>query len=1482
MSLLFPLSQEQYQRMVDNARKGVWLLDENGNTRYVNQSLAKMLGYTQEQMLGQSLFKFAHQRDTHALELSFNQARSGCGEHHEIQLQCRDGGSSWFLRVSHPLKDEQHQFSGTLDLLIDITDQKVFEQTAFSSERLYRDIFNSAGVAIWEEDVSGLIRWLNNLDHQVMQDCEQYFRDHPNKIRDAVSSIIITRPNPAAVEMFGAKSSAELRGPLSRLFSEESYDAFIPCLCDILSGQRLVELELPLQQLNGRHLQALVRVHVPDDFNEPELVSVIDISKRVELEWALRSSEERFRDFAEAEADWFWEVDSELRFTYLSGAIEEVTGVAADQLLQQNYAEFYSEQPYPSTWENHLVQLQQGQAEFDIEVPWVRPDKSMRMIRLAGKPVYNARDEHIGYRGVGRDVTEQKHQQHALQKETVFLDAVINQAAEGLCVFHAIAEEPKAKFTVWNNRMREITGYTQEQANETGWYQSAFPDDGYRQRLFDRMRRVYSGDDMRTEEWEITCADQSRRILSISTSSLPNSEGPPHTLALMLDVTEKRRHQNAIQKIARGVSAGGEHFFYTLLEHLADALGGCYAFIGKYSGADSEQVQMLSVYACKGAAEKLSFTTSESPCANILLGQFSLFPESVSDLFPHDKLLALNPAQGFAGAPLLDSSGQICGLMAVLFSDPITHQEEIESTLSIFASRASAEMERKEAEDTTRDEHRRFQSFAESASDWFWEMGPDLRYSYVSERIYDFLGIPAETLIGRSRFDLPAEGYDVAKWEHHRLVLENHQPFQDFEYYIKCPNNSQQFIRVSGAPVFGDDGQFLGYRGVGRNVTKELKAKENELLLKSRLNDALESVPGGIILFDKEDRLVLCNSAYRSSVEEISDILQPGASFDEVNRALAEAQLVDLDGLSVDEWVQERHQQHELGNPFRLKVKGGRWVEVQEYRTQDGGTLILRADITDRLQVEERLQQAATVFNNTREGVMITDAAGLITAVNGAFTEITGYSESDVLGRSPDIFKSEKHDKSFYKSIEKAMSDKGYWRGEIWSTRKNGEIYPEWKTVSSVTGSDGRVTHHVAVFSDISDIKESEQQLEYLAHHDPLTELPNRLLFTARLDHALERSQRDGTYLAVLFIDLDNFKNINDSLGHPAGDALLRGMAHRLRSLLREEDTVSRLGGDEFTVLLEQLPNPEMAGTIASKLVECFAAPFRLENNSLHVTGSIGISICPTDGTDAATLLRNADAAMYKAKENGRNGYQYYTAELTKTAFERVLLENSLRRALKLDQFVVYYQPQISLADGSLIGAEALVRWQHPEMGLVPPVRFISLAEDTGLIGQLGEWVLRSACYQVKAWQDAGLKVDRIAVNLSGQQLRRKGLVDTVRDALSKSGLEPKYLELEITEGFIMEQAEQTIGVLEELRRLGVTLSIDDFGTGYSSLSYLKLLPISTLKIDQSFVNEIPRDPNDEAIAKAIIALAKSLQLNVLAEGVETEKTERLSTERRL
>ncbi len=562
---------------------------------------------------------------------------------------------------------------------------------------------------------------------------------------------------------------------------------------------------------------------------------------------------------------------------------------------------------------------------------------------------------------------------------------------------------------------------------------------------------------------------------------------------------------------------------------------------------------------------------------------------------------------------------------------------------------------------------------------------------------------------------------------------------------------------------------------------------------------------------------------------------------------------------------------HDPCNPLKRPAEMSSKV-IRARNGEPSGYLVSFHDLTRARQLEQRLRLSATVFESTAEGVIITNTDGEIVDVNRAFSEITGFSRVEVLGKNPSIWKSGRHDESFYRDMWLSLKESGHWRGEIWNRRKNGELFPEWTTISSVLDEQNRLTHYVAVFSDISALKQTQEKLEHLAHYDALTELPNRLLFNARLAHALKHAKRNDEQLAVLFLDLDRFKNVNDSLGHPMGDELLRQISGRIKGTLRQEDTVARLGGDEFVLLLENIRGPHNAALMAEKLMGAVEQPIMLEAQPVHMSVSMGISIYPDDSHDAAGLVRNADAAMYRAKEAGRNTYQFYTPELTSNAFDRVAMESDLWQAMTRDELYLVYQPQVELLSGRIIGVEALIRWRHPTLGIVSPMWFIPVAEECGLINSMGEWVLNTACAQGRQWLDKGLNFGRIAVNLSAKQLQHSGLISEVKEALIQSGLAASQLELEVTENCIMGDVEQAINELTALKELGVFLAIDDFGTGYSSLSYLKRLPLNKLKIDQSFVRDIPNEIDDMAIANAVIALGKSLSLAVIAEGVETKE----------
>ena len=542
-------------------------------------------------------------------------------------------------------------------------------------------------------------------------------------------------------------------------------------------------------------------------------------------------------------------------------------------------------------------------------------------------------------------------------------------------------------------------------------------------------------------------------------------------------------------------------------------------------------------------------------------------------------------------------------------------------------------------------------------------------------------------------------------------------------------------------------------------------------------------------------------------------------------------------------------------------------------RTPDGtltGLIGLSRHTIAEHRNSNRLLLAAQVFENAAEGIMITTSRGVIEMVNPAFTRITGYSAADAIGQTPTLLRSDRHTPAFYERMWETIDRDGEWQGEVWNRRKSGEVYPEWLNISAVRDDDGAVQHYIGFFFDITELKLSEAQLEHMAHHDALTGLPNRSLLNDRIDTALRRAKRDDHEVALVFLDLDHFKNINDSFGHPVGDEVLKQVGARLLECVRGEDTVARLGGDEFIVLMDDLHESAEAEQAAQRILACLIPPISVDQQEFFVGASLGISVFPQDGETVEELIRNADTAMYQAKHLGRSNAQRYAEQQTVSARSRVRMENAMRRAVKNDAFEVWVQPQVNLVSGHLIGFEALCRWHDAELGQVPPSEFIPLAEGNGLIVPIGELVLRTTCRQIVAWRNAGLAPPRVAVNVSGRQLRRIDFLASLCSILEEEGCRPEWIELEVTESDILKDAEPAIATLHGARELGVTLSLDDFGTGFSSLSYLKRLPIDTLKIDQSFIDGLPDDSNDRAIVQAVLAMGRSLGMQVLAEGVET------------
>jgi diguanylate cyclase (GGDEF)-like protein/PAS domain S-box-containing protein len=655
------------------------------------------------------------------------------------------------------------------------------------------------------------------------------------------------------------------------------------------------------------------------------------------------------------------------------------------------------------------------------------------------------------------------------------------------------------------------------------------------------------------------------------------------------------------------------------------------------------------------------------------------------------------------------------------------------------------------------------------------------------------------------------------------------------------------------------------WRELQGRMLHRIRDKEQERdIYQARLESLIDNAGDIVLLMDEHDRIIEINEVglqtygYRwpEIVGQPAALLRTSESVDDAGQPLHPP----------GAWAAEAIHRRKDGNVFPVEAIGWQ-IEVDNRRYYQ---CVLR-DISARKQAEHAQQQAAQVFNHSGEAIMITDADNRIIQVNPAFTEITGYAPEEVIGKPPGDFKSNRQDGDFYRRMWSSIEASGRWHGELWNRRKDGEAYPAWMSISVIRDSDGEVINYIALFTDLTSHKQSEERIRELAHIDSLTGLPNRALLEERMAYVLSILARRGQgSLAVLFMDLDRFKTINDSLGHRIGDFLLKAVGERLLGCVREEDTVARLGGDEFVLLLPDA-TAEGAAELAERVIAALARPYRIEDRTLSVTPSLGIAMYPDNGVDYDSLTRCADTAMYRAKRAGGNGYQFFTQQMHDQAMRRLEVENGLRQGLERGEFVLHFQPQIRIADRRIVGAEALVRWCHPEWGLAPPNEFIPVAEESGLILPLGDWIMEQAIIAARSWRDAGHEALPVAVNLSVIQLRQRNLGAKVHGLLERHDLPANCLELEITESIAMQDAEYAVQMTQEFDAAGVRLSIDDFGAGYSSLAYLKRLRVQRLKIDASFVRDLPGDSEDAAIVNTIIRMARSLGLDTIAEGVETQ-----------
>jgi len=760
-------------------------------------------------------------------------------------------------------------------------------------------------------------------------------------------------------------------------------------------------------------------------------------------------------------------------------------------------------------------------------------------------------------------------------------------------------------------------------------------------------------------------------------------------------------------------------------------------------------------------------------------------------------------------------------------------------------------------------------SLIDSAPDLIFIKDHQSRYLGCNRAFEAYAGRIERELVGCTDFDL----FDPKKAEYYRhkdAEMMTSGLSQNNEEWIDYPDGRRVLLDTLITPYCGPDDEVLGLIGIGRDITARKQAEDALRQKESYQRALLDNFPFLIWLKDTESRFLSVNQPFATAAgyTDINELTGKN-DLDIWPRDLAQAYRED--DRSVMRMLQKKNIEEEIIHNGRR-----RWFETYKAPVLDPegqlfGTVGFSRDITERKETEEKLRLSSNVFSHAREGITITTSDGTIVEVNEAFTRITGYSRSEVLGQNTRILKSDRQSGDFYADMWHKLGRHGQWSGEIWNQRKNGEVYPAMLTISAVCDAENEVRHYVALFSDITAQKEQQRQLEYIAHYDAVTGLPNRVLLADRLHQAMAQAQRHGQRLAVAYLDLDGFKSVNDSHGHQVGDQLLMTVAIRMKQVLREGDTIARLGGDEFVAVLNDLADTNASMPMLVRLLSAAAQPARLGDLSLQITACLGVTYYPQRGeVDADQLLRQADHAMYQAKLSGRNRYHIFDTELDRSVRGHHEHLDDIRHALDRDEFVLYYQPKVNMRSGEIHGVEALIRWRHPRQGLLMPDDFLPTIEEHPLAIDLGEWVINTALSQHRAWKLAGMNIP-VSVNIGGYQLQQPDFIERLMSLMGAyPDIEPNCLEIEVLETSALEDMAHVTRVIQACKQIGVLFALDDFGTGYSSLTYLKNLPSAHLKIDRSFVHDMLEDPDDLAILEGVLGLAMAFRRQAIAEGVES------------
>jgi diguanylate cyclase (GGDEF)-like protein/PAS domain S-box-containing protein len=1430
-------SEHELATILHNMQDTYYRTDQDGRIVRASQSATQLLGYAPQEVLGMRLGDFYVDADGRERFVAALKAAGGTLRNYEALLRHRDGRAIWVSTNAQYVRDADGKVIGIEGTTRDITERKRAEERLLD---IARGVSATTGETFFHSLVAHLVPSLQADYAFVGQlvpgeaDCIRTIAVQVGERRvDDFEYDLAGTPcqNVVGRETCTYPRAVQEQFPHDHMLAEMGVQAYVGT---------------PLFDSNGAALGLLTVMYRRPIDEDPTIRTTLEIFaaraaaelERLRAEQALRESEIMLARAQEMThlGSWRWQVATG-KVTW-SDEMYRIYGVSPDTGGVSFERAMSAIHPDDRALVAQQVQdMLAGKDTENYECRIVRPDGVVRYVWARSEVQRAADGSPQIVIGTVQDITGRKRAEQALRDSETRYRTIVETAQEGIWQI-----DTDNRTTFVNRKMAEILGYSVEEMNGRPLFD--FMDDEGRALAVQNVERRKAGV-AEQHEFKFRSKDGVAIWAELNTTPLYDAHGGyAGALAMVTDITERKRADQALSE--------SEIRYRTTLEAMAEGI-----VLQDYQGR---------ILTCNPAAERILGLTRDQ-----IMGRTSLDPRwravhedgtpFLGDSHPSMETLRTGEPQSnvIMGVHKPDGSLSWISINSQPLIDPGEQRPHnvVTSFHDITSLRAAtAALRASEALLAHSQEVAHLGSF-----EWHIRSNEAI-WSRATYRLFgedpDHPSADIWTLLARA-----VHPDDQARMQASMNEVDEHGIREPMELRVRWPDGSEHVLWAEAEVVPGADGRPDRTVGTLQDITTRKRAEQALRDSEARFRTLSEVAFEGIFIHD-QGKIVDANPTFAAmlgyELEEVKqltvfDLVVP-AQHEIVRRAMQEGYDTTLEMTAL----------REDGSTLNVEVFGkslifqGRILRVVSVR-----------DMTARLRAETQMRKLSSALEQTADSVVITNRQGIIEYVNPGFEKTTGYSRAEALGQTPRLVKSDKQGAGFYKKLWDTIL-----AGEVFSEvfvnrRKDGSLYYEEKTITPLKDSTGAVTHFVATGKDVSERMQAQERMQHMAQHDALTELPNRMLFLDRLKQALARARWHQRLVAVLFVDLDRFKTINDTLGHEVGDRLLQALAERFTASVREGDTVARFGGDEFVMLLDDVASEKDIGVVAQKVLEALAPPFVIDGQSLYVTASIGVSLYPNDGEDSGTLLKNADIAMYRAKELGKNTYQFYSADMSARAFERLTLESSLRHAIERNEFRLYYQPQIDTASGAIVGVEALLRWQHPDFGLVAPAEFIPLLEETGLIVPAGDWVFRTACEQLCAWHAAGWPGLRMAVNLSPRQFQTPGLAIMVERGLAGVNCDPNLIELEITENVLLRHAVATVDALEAVRALGVRLAIDDFGTGYSSLSYLRRYAIDTVKIDRSFVHDIPGDPDDSAITAAIIGLAQSLKLDVIAEGVETE-----------